>query len=84
MSTRRRRPVAGAVLADARGDGRALRVTWHAEAGVVVISLWRDNVCTATAQLGPADAAELVRTLTAGLPRDETSAGATPTRAEGA
>ena len=68
MSTRRPRPIAGAVLGDARGEGRALRVTWHGEAGIVVLSVWRNNVCTASVRLAPDEAAELIRTLTAGLP----------------
>lgn len=75
MPSRRPRPVAGAVLADARGDSRALRVTWHDEAGVVVLSVWRDNLCTASVRLSPTEAAELVRTLTAGLPRDAAVTG---------
>jgi len=68
MSSRRPRPVAGAVLGDARGDSRALRVTWHDDAGVVVLSVWRDNVCTASVRLLPAEAVELIATLAAGLP----------------
>ena len=74
MSSRRQRPTAGAVLPDARGDGRALRVTWHDEVGVVVMSVWRDNVCTTTVRLTPAEAADLIEVLAAGLPREhETS-----------
>ncbi len=34
-------PAAGEVFLDARGAGRALRVSWHAEADVVVLSLWQ-------------------------------------------
>jgi hypothetical protein len=83
MSSRRPRPVAGAVLADARGDSRALRVTWHDEAGVVVLSVWRDNLCTASVRLAPDEAAELVGVLAAGLPRGAVPTGATG-RAEGA
>lgn len=70
MSSRRQRPNAGAVLADARGDGRALRVTWHEEVGLVVLSVWRDNVCTTTVRLAPAVAVDLIEVLAAGLPRE--------------
>ena len=73
MSSGRPRPIAGAVLADARGEGRAVRVTWHGEAGIVVLSVWRDNVCTASVRLAPTEAVELIHTLAAGLP-DVTSA----------
>ena len=34
-------PAAGEVFLDARGADRALRVSWHAEADVVVLSLWQ-------------------------------------------
>jgi hypothetical protein len=71
MSSRRPRPAAGAVLGDARGDGRALRVTWHEEAGVVVLSVWRGNLCTTTVRLAPAEVVDLVETLAAGLRREQ-------------
>lgn len=78
------RAVAGrsAVVPDVRGEGRALRTTWHHEAGVVVLSVWRDNVCVATTRLSPDDAAALVAALSDGLadgyrrvPGDVASAG---------
>ena len=37
---------AGEVFLDARGADRALRVSWHGEADVVVLSLWRGGACT--------------------------------------
>ena len=73
MPSRRPRAVPGAVLGDTRGDGRALRVTWHHETGVVVLSVWRDNLCTTTVRLAPDDAVALIQVLVAGLPRDEAS-----------
>jgi len=69
MSLSRPVPAAGSVLLDARGGGRALRVTWHSEAAVVVLSVWRDNVCTATVRLHPDDVVALIETLAAGLAR---------------
>ena len=33
------------------GNGRALRLTWHHEADVVVLSLWRDDICAGTFRL---------------------------------
>ena len=56
-----------AVVRDARGGGRALRATWHHDAGVVVLSVWRDNLCVATSRLSADGAAALVDVLTAGL-----------------
>ncbi|MEX0427866.1 hypothetical protein AB3X52_09560 [Nocardioides sp. DS6] len=69
MCSLRPTPAVGSVFLDARGDGRALRVSWHSEAGVVVLSVWRDNVCTATVRLPPEDVVGLIETLAAGLAR---------------
>lgn len=60
-------PPRGAWLADARQDGRALRVSWHHEQGCAVLSTWRDGVCTGTARLSPHEVAELVGVLSSGL-----------------
>ncbi|MBM6403975.1 hypothetical protein JQN72_06935 [Phycicoccus sp. CSK15P-2] len=57
----------GAVVPDVRGEGRALRVTWHPEADVVVLSVWRENVCVATTRVAPADVPALVEVLVGGL-----------------
>ena len=37
-------PETGSIFLDARGTDRALRVTWHHESGLVVLSLCRENV----------------------------------------
>ncbi len=60
-------PRAGEVYLDARGDDRALRVSWHSESGVVVVSLWRENVCTATFQLGHDQVPDLIAVLQASV-----------------
>lgn len=60
-------PVAGEVLLDARGPGRALRVSWHDEAGVVVLSVWSGETCTATFRLPVEDVPQLVNVLCTGL-----------------
>jgi hypothetical protein len=65
MSHRTREP--GEVFLDARGDGRAMRLTWHHEADVVVLSLWRDHVCTGTFRLETCDVAAFVDALVDGL-----------------
>lgn len=54
-----------ALFADARGAG--LRATWHAEHDVVVLSLWRDERCTGTIRLTPAQSADLAGFLVAHL-----------------
>lgn len=70
----------GEVFLDARGNGRALRLTWHHEADVVVLSLWRDNACAGTFRLATADVNDFVDALVDGI-RDETDlapAGSAP------
>lgn len=60
----------GAFL-DTRGDGRALRVTWHHEAAphgpVVLLSLWREETCVASFRLPIDDVPDLIDALRSGL-----------------
>lgn len=44
-----------------------LRATWHAEADVVVFTLWSGERCTGSAPLEPEQAAELLSFLAQGL-----------------
>ncbi|MCU1432512.1 MAG: hypothetical protein JWP95_1617 [Actinotalea sp.] len=60
---------AAAVLPDARGEHRALQVTWHTSDDVVVLSMWRGGQCSGTVRLSPEDAAALIGTLAEGLAR---------------
>ncbi|MDP9417681.1 MAG: hypothetical protein M3P48_07605 [Actinomycetota bacterium] len=53
-------PAAGAVFFDARGAERAMRISSHEEAGVLVLSLWRDDLCAATFRLPIEHAASFV------------------------
>jgi hypothetical protein len=57
----------GEVFLDTRGSGRALRLTWHHEADVVVLSLWRDRLCAGTFRLAKSDVNEFVDALVEGL-----------------
>ncbi len=59
-------PATGEVFVDQRGDGRSLRVAWHGTDAVVVLSLWRDDACTATFRMPAADLPALLRALTDG------------------
>jgi hypothetical protein len=63
MTAVRPLPRTGSIFLDARGDERALRVSWHEEADLVVVSLWRDNVCTGTFRLAGEDVPDLISTL---------------------
>jgi hypothetical protein len=60
-------PAQGGVFFDIRDDGRAFRVAWHAERGMVVLSTWRHGSCVATCQLDREDIPSLVNELVAGL-----------------
>jgi hypothetical protein len=57
----------GEVFLDARGEGRAMRLRWHHEADLVVLSLWRDHLCTGTFRLTSADVGDFVDALVDGL-----------------
>lgn len=69
MSAVRPLPETGSIFLDARGGDRALRVSWHHESGLVVLSLWRDNVCTGSFRLAVDEVPELIAMLREGLAR---------------
>ncbi len=69
-------PTGGTVVHDARGQRRWMRVTWHDEAGVVVLSIWRDGSCVSTMRVERADVPALVSALVEGLAADQGSAPA--------
>jgi hypothetical protein len=60
-------PRTGSIFLDSRGSERALRVSWHHEAGVVVLSLWRDNVCSGSFRLAVDEVPDMIEALRAGL-----------------
>ncbi len=60
-------PMRGRWAWDARGGGRAVRVSTHTESGLLNLSLWCDDTCVGTARLRPEDVAGLVAGLTEGL-----------------
>lgn len=55
------------VFVDDRGGGRALRVSWHPEHRMAVLSVWHGCECAATFRLPAADVAAFGYTLTNGL-----------------
>lgn len=56
---------------DQRGDGRAVRVSAHVDAGFLVLSTWKSDVCVATVRLLPDEGARLVANIVDGLARVE-------------
>ena len=62
-------PETGSIFLDARGGDRALRVSWHQDSGLVVLSLWRENVCAGSFRLAIDEVPDLIEMLRAGLVR---------------
>lgn len=62
----------GLMLADAQRAGRALRVTWHHERDVVVLSLWQAESCIGSFRLETAGVPTLVAALVQGLAQQVT------------
>lgn len=60
-------PSRGEVFLDQRGEARALRVAWHPEAEVVVLSLWQGNRCSGSFRLPAPDVPRFVQALVDGL-----------------
>jgi hypothetical protein len=54
-------------LSDDRVPPRLLQVTNHSAQGLVVFSIWHENVCTATFQLSVSDAPPVIDALVAAL-----------------
>jgi hypothetical protein len=69
MSAARPLPERGSIFLDARGGDRALRVSWHSESDLVVLSLWRDNLCVASFRLSIEEVPDLIEMLRTGLDR---------------
>ncbi len=67
MATARPLPETGSVFLDARGGDRALRVSWHTDAGLVVLSLWHGNVCSGSFRLAVDEVPDLIDLLRTGL-----------------
>lgn len=67
MALARPLPLTGSIFFDARGDARALRVSWHHDADLVVVSLWRDNVCSGSFRLTVEEVPALIDLLRRGL-----------------
>jgi hypothetical protein len=60
-------PHGGGIFLDDRGAHRALRVSWHHDDGLVVLSLWRGGLCTGTFRLAIDELPALVEVLRSGL-----------------
>lgn len=77
-------PPPGDMFADPRGGDRWMRVTWHHEADVVVLSLWRSASCIATMRVERDDVPALIASLVGGLAETAGSVGSAQTPREAA
>jgi hypothetical protein len=67
VATARPLPATGEIFLDERGDDRALRISWHYDTDLVVLSLWRENVCTGSFRLTVDEVPDLIAMLRGGL-----------------
>lgn len=59
-------PRLGEVFFDVRGDSRSMRLSWYADTGVAVFSIWQGGTCTGTFRLPIDDLARMVEALRRG------------------
>ena len=67
-------PARGDVFLDGRGSDRGMRVSWHDDLGLVVVSLWRGDTCVGTLQLPHEEVPRLIVALASGLAGGESAA----------
>jgi hypothetical protein len=59
-------PRLGEVFFDVRGNSRSMRLSWYADTGVAVFSIWQGGMCTGTFRLAIADLPRMIETLQRG------------------
>jgi len=59
-------PRLGEVFFDVRGNSRSMRLSWYADTGVAVFSIWQGGTCTGTFRLPIDDLARMVEALRRG------------------
>ncbi len=70
-------PRLGEVFFDVRGDARSMRLSWYADTGVAVFSIWQAGTCTGTFRLPMGDLDRMISILKGGpdgpAPREQPS-----------
>ncbi|GAA3956995.1 hypothetical protein [Actinoplanes auranticolor] len=56
-------PTVGDVFQDVRGDDRTMRVSYHQDRGITVVSLWAGTVCRGSFRLATEDVGRLAALL---------------------
>jgi len=59
-------PRLGEVFFDVRGNSRSMRLSWYADTGVAVFSIWQAGMCTGTFRLPIADLSRMIEILERG------------------
>src|ERR1022692_3417969 len=59
-------PRLGEVFFDVRSKSRCLRISWYADTGVAVLSIWQGGTCTGSFRLPMGDLPRLIETLQRG------------------
>jgi len=80
-------PRLGEVFFDVRGSSRSMRLSWYADTGVAVFSIWQGGMCTGTFRLPIGDLPRMVEILQrgpqgAGHPAAEHGSGYDPGRSQ--
>ncbi len=60
-------PTKGAVFFDPRDEGRSLRLSFHEDLGVFILSLWRDDTCLGTFRLAVEEAPRMIHSVVTAL-----------------
>jgi hypothetical protein len=68
-------PRLGEVYFDVRGESRSMRLSWYADTGVAVFSIWQGGTCTGTFRLPIADLPRMIEALQRGPQGDAREAG---------
>ena len=59
-------PRLGEVFFDVRGDSRSMRLSWYADTGIAVFSIWQGGMCTGTFRLPMEDLSRMIEILQRG------------------
>jgi hypothetical protein len=59
-------PRLGEVFFDVRGNSRSMRLSWYADTGVAVFSIWQGGTCTGTFRLPMDDLSRMIESLRRG------------------
>jgi hypothetical protein len=74
-------PASGDVFLDARDQGRAMRLSWHHDGRLAVMSIWRAGTCVASFQLGGNDVPAFVESLVRSLADQQVRSATHPNQA---